>query len=110
MKLHIEEHHNLLRSLNIIEIGELCSKRGREQKFIQDFGEVRDPWEDQDEVLYSTGCARNTSRFIKVSEKGIVYAIQSFISQSERTMFTIFKLLFDNLKECLPFFRLFLKI
>jgi hypothetical protein len=34
----------------------------------------------------------------------MVYAIQIFISQSERKMFTIFKLLFDNLKEqCLPF-------
>jgi hypothetical protein len=47
----------------------------------------------------NTGCGRNTSRFLKVNKKGIVHAIQSFISQSERTMFTIFKLLFDKLKE-----------
>jgi hypothetical protein len=43
---------------------------------------------------------------LKVNKKGIVYAIQSFISQSERTIFTIFKLLSDNLKDqCSPLFK-----
>jgi hypothetical protein len=34
------------------EIGGPCSKRGRDQKSIYNFGEIRDSLDDLDEVLY----------------------------------------------------------